>query len=64
MPKIDDKDIARLSSALRRLLDETRWPFSPPAMRWRELLEKLDPQPAEALRAADPGWGGSGIPVG
>jgi hypothetical protein len=45
MPNLDDKDIADLASALRRLLDEMRWPFSPQAMRWCELLEKLQPQP-------------------
>ena len=45
MLNLDETDIADLAAALRRLLDETRWPFSPEAMRWSELLEKLDPLP-------------------
>jgi hypothetical protein len=42
---LDDKDIGDLAAILRRLLDETKYPYSREARCWRELLQKLAPEP-------------------
>jgi hypothetical protein len=48
---LSDEDMRDLASILKRLIDETKYPFSPEAYRWKELLGKLDP---EAIKPRDP----------
>jgi hypothetical protein len=48
---LTDEDRRELAELLRRLLGETKYPYSPEAQKWRELLGKLD---SEAVKPAAP----------
>jgi hypothetical protein len=48
---LSNDDCHDLTAIPKRLLQETKYPFSPEARRWKELLAKLDP---EAVKPREP----------
>jgi hypothetical protein len=42
---LSDQDITILTDLLKRTIDDARYPLSPRVTRWREILQKLRPEP-------------------
>jgi hypothetical protein len=51
---LSNDDIRDLTTILKRLIREAKYPFSPEARRWKELLAKLDPEAVKQLEPAPP----------